>query len=64
MTIKSLIFKKAWQAQFLRPTVVHKTKNVYFSEMYKSYYYHILIFLLVSDLEKSLKSFQGPVFFE
>ena len=57
MAILSLIFKRAWQAQFLRHALVHKTKNVYFFKMYKWYYYHILIFLMVSDLEKSLKSF-------
>ena len=61
MAILSLIFKRAWQAQFLRHTLVHKTKNVYFFKMYKWYYYHILIFLLVSNLEKSLKSFLSRV---
>ena len=50
-----------WQAQFLHHTLVHKTKNVYFFKMYKRYYYHIFIFLLVSNLEKSLKSFLSRV---
>ena len=56
MAILSLIFKRAWLAQFLRHALVHKTKSVYFFKMNKRYYYHILIFLMVSDLEKSLKS--------
>ena len=55
------IFKTAWRAQFLRHTLVHKTKNVYFFRMYKWYYYHILIFLLASDLEKSLGSLHSRV---
>ena len=61
MAILSLIFKRAWQAQFLRHTLVHKTKKAYLFKMYKWYYHHILIFLLVSDLEKSLKSFLSRV---
>ena len=61
MAILSLIFKRAWQAQFLRHALVHKTKNVYFFKMYKWYYYHILIFLMVSNLEKSHKSFLSRV---
>ena len=61
MAILSLIFKRAWQAQFLGHALVHKTKNVYLFKMYKWYYYHILIFLMVSDLEKSLKSFLSRV---
>ena len=56
-----MIYKRVWQAQFLRHTLVYKTKNVYFFKMHKWYYYHILIFLLVSDLEKSLKSFISRV---
>ena len=40
---------------------VHKTKDVYFFKMYKRYYYHILIFLLASDLVKSLRSFHSRV---
>ena len=61
MAILSLIFKRAWQAQFLRHTLLHKTKNVYFFKMYKRYYYHILIFFLVSKFEKFLKSFLSRV---
>ena len=59
--IQILIFKRAWQAQFLHHTLVHKTKNVYFFNIYKWFYYHILIFLLASILEKSLTSFHSRV---
>ena len=61
IAIISLIFKRAWQDQFLCHALVHKTKNVYFFKMYKWYYYYILIFLMVSDLEKSLMTFLSRV---
>ena len=61
MAILSLIFKRAWQAQFLRHALVHKTKSVYFFKIYKWYYYHILILLMVLDLEKSLTTFLSRV---
>ena len=61
MAILSLIFKRAWQAQFLRHALVHKTKIVYFFKMYKWYYYHFLIFLLVSNMEKSQGSVHSRV---
>ena len=61
MAILSLIFKRAWQAQFLRHALVQKTKNVYFFKLNKWYYNHILIILLVSNLEKSQKSVHSRV---
>ena len=41
--------------------LVHKTKNVYFFKLNKWYYYHFLIFLLVSNLEKSQRSVHSRV---
>ena len=38
-----------------------KQKNLYFFRMYKSYYHHILILLLFSNLKKSLRSVQSRV---
>ena len=40
---------------------MHKTKNVYIFKLNKCYYSHILIFLLVSNLEKSSKSVHSRV---
>ena len=61
MAFLSLIFKRAWQAQFLRHTLEHKTKNVYFFKMHKRYHHQVLIFPLASDLEKPLRSFLSRV---
>ena len=33
MAILSLIFKRAWQAQFLRHALVHKTKKFFFQDV-------------------------------
>ena len=65
MAILSLIFKRAWQAQFLRHALVHKTKSVYFFQDVQ------MILLPHFDIPYGFGfgkipckfPFQGPVFF-
>jgi len=65
MAIKSLIFKRAWQAQFLHYTLVHKTKKcLFFQDVQMILLPHFDIpsgFGLGKISQEFL--FQGPVFF-
>ena len=65
MVILSLIFKRAWQAQFLHHALVHKTKNVYFFQdvqMILLPYFDIPYDFGLGKIPCDLP-FQGPVFF-